>query len=208
MKLPRFIAGAAAFLIAAVLAGPAPARADKLVIFKNGKSLRVKSAVKDGKWLKCQFEDKNSMSVLADGVLSIEEAALGAREGEFRANQVAVGSGYTPRSSPVRPGAGGGQPAEISAQESADLAASIAEEQEARRLNPPNQTGRPGRRGRFGAVPQQPPIIQGLTPLNQTGTPFQSRQGRSLSNRGVAVNSAGVNLQPQQPQQPSDDEEE
>jgi len=73
--------------------------ADKLVLFKNGKALRVKAAVPDGKWLKCDFENGNFMSVPAAEVRKVEDAALGGKEGTFRANQVAEGVG-TPYSPP------------------------------------------------------------------------------------------------------------
>ncbi|HEY3176215.1 MAG TPA: hypothetical protein VGK94_10725 [Candidatus Polarisedimenticolia bacterium] len=92
--------GVAAFLIgmAALMSLSSPALADKLVIFKNGKAMRVKSAVPNGKWLKCELDDKNFISVHESTILVIEEAALGGSAGEHRTNQVATGTGggYVP----------------------------------------------------------------------------------------------------------------
>ena len=160
------------------IASPLPA--DTLVLFKNGKAMRVKSVTKDGQWLKCEFEDKNFISVPASGVLRVEEAALGGSGGELRPNQVAAGTGgaYVP---PPRGGSDQGPPPEMPPEE--DLAAAIAEEQAAvARQGPP----RPGVVGGRGNLPggrgipippgQNPGIQQGFQPLNQAGTPFQNRR--------------------------------
>src|SRR5688572_32364573 len=82
--------------VVAALAAAGSARADKLVIFKNGKALKATSVVKDGLWLKCEFDKGNFISVKASAVESIEEAAVGSNEGELRTNKVAPGSGYQP----------------------------------------------------------------------------------------------------------------
>ena len=88
---------------AAVLAGGSPAFADKLVVFKNGKAMRVKSVQKDGTWLRCEFDNNDFLSVPANRVASIEDASAASPGKEVRVNQVAAGSG-----SPYQPPQGQG----------------------------------------------------------------------------------------------------
>jgi len=184
-----------------------PAAADQLVVFKNGKAMRVKSATKDGKWLKCVFEDKTFLSIPSTQVASIEES-VAASTPALKVNQVAAGSGGGGGFNPGVQGIGaGGLPPDIpvpqddSAQEQAEIAAAVAEEEAARRNGGPQQPNAPfgatsgvtGRRGsRFN--PQPGGLQQnGLQPLNQA-SPFQNR---SLTQRGqqsprTAVPNRGV----------------
>jgi hypothetical protein len=173
-----------------------PASADKLVLFKNGKAMRVKTVTSDGQWLKCEFEDKNFLSVRASSVLGVEDAVLGSQTGELRPNQVAVGVGggaFNP--GPAGIGAGG-PPPEVAqsadeAQDQADLQAAIAEEQAARNGQPQVQQGQQfgvnngfGRRAsRIGGQPQANPFQPGgLQPLNQNGSVVFPNRG--LTQRG------------------------
>jgi len=183
-----------------LLLSSAPCLADNLVIFKNGKAMRVKGYAKEGKWLKCQFEDKNSISVPLGTVLSIEEVTGNSREGELRPNQMAAGTG-----APYSGGAQGpvgdvgvppeAQPAYDNAQEQADIQAQFAEEEAARRLQQQQASGLATRGRRGGPVqpgqllpgqpasqPGQPGFLGGFQPLNQAGTPFQNR---GLRQRGL-----------------------
>jgi hypothetical protein len=170
--------------VVVALGAAGAAHADKLIIFKNGKAMRAHSVAQDGVWLKCEFENKNFISVKASSVASIEEAAVGSNEGELRANKVAVGSGYTP---PPNQGfsPNEGQQHEMQAQhpqqppEPEEPGAALAEEQEAIRRQGGVVGGgiRSGRRG----LNQQANPVPGLQPLNQQQTPFQGR--RSLSPR-------------------------
>src|SRR5262245_42516703 len=75
-----------------------PVLADSLVMFKNGKAMRVKTVTKQKDWLKCEFEDKNFISVPASSIARIEEADLGGKACELRATPVETGTGggYVP----------------------------------------------------------------------------------------------------------------
>src|SRR5262245_7399166 len=66
-----------------------PATADHLVVFKNGKAMRVVSTTKDGKWLKCAFDDKTFLSIPASQVASVEETAAATGGPALKVNQVA-----------------------------------------------------------------------------------------------------------------------
>ena len=175
---------------------PGPASADKLVVFKNGKAMKVKSITHDGKWLKCEFDDKNYLAVEATKVLNIEEVAVGSSAGELRPNQVVAGGvgGFSP--GPGGIGAGGVPPEtapapDESAQEQADIQAAIAEEQAARQAQAQQQglgvnngaNNGLGRRGtRIGGQPVGQPNQNGLQPT-QPGSIFQNR---NLTQRGLA----------------------
>lgn len=194
MSLRRAILTLSVILSVLCLA-PRPASADKLVVFKNGKAMKVKSVTMDGKWAKCEFEDKNFISVHSSTILNIEDAASGSNAGELRPNQVAagVGGGFNPGPG----GFAGGAPPEVppaqqedQAQDQADMQAAIAEERAAREQSQQglgNPTGL-GRRGtRVGGQP-------GATPAQPQGSIFQNR---SLTQRGtsprVVVPSAPTN---------------
>jgi hypothetical protein len=177
--------------LAVTVAAAGAAHADKLVIFKNGKAMRAHSVTQDGIWLKCEFENKNYISVKASSVAGIEEAAVGTNEGELRTNKVAAGSGYTP------PASQGFSPNETQQHEMMqqqhqqaqqppeheEPGAALAEEQEAIRRQGGVVGGVGGgiRGGRRGGLSQQAGPIQGLQPLNQPQTPFQGR--RALTQR-------------------------
>jgi hypothetical protein len=212
MKKKGIITVVVAILFSAVASGPA--WADKLVIFKNGKALRVKSAKQDGKWLKCEFEDKSFISVLNAGVLSVEESVAGSREGELKPNQVASGGGGF---GPGARGGDGGVPSEVPAQgdssqeDQEEAARAVAEEQaEIQRQNQANQAGQGDpRRGRIGQNRSNPMLPGGLQPLNPqpaTLTAPNRQPGRGLSrrgmNRGMVTQLPGQNQQ----QQPNNDQ--
>lgn len=196
-KVSRRGAAAALVALAALFSVSSPALADKLVVFRNGKAMRVKSATKDGKWLKCEFEDKNYISVPGSTVLAIEEAALGASTGDLRPNQVAAGSGggYVP--GPRGGDAGPPPEAPLSDNQISDDDPSIGveEEQAYQRQKAMEAQAAAGRRGMTRGIPIAPgqnpgAIQQGLTgipggfqPLNQATTPFQNR--RLNTRRGV-----------------------
>ncbi len=176
--------------------------ADKLVLFKNGKALRVKSAVADGKWLKCDFENGNYMSVPAAEVRKIEDAALGGKEGTFRANQVAegVGTPYTPpppgtRFDPAAQTLGENQPpgsGPAATQEGQEALAQETAEREAQGAFIPRRGGLGNRfqvngTGRLTAGTNAVGGVQngGLQPLNQVRTPFAGRRGLTQRNQGL-----------------------
>jgi hypothetical protein len=201
----RLCRGAAAALVAlvalvALSVVPSPAMADKLVLFKNGKALRAKTAVKDGIWLKCEIEDKNYISVPASFVLSIEESGLGAAGDSLRPNQVAAGSGggYVP--SP-RGGGDAAPPPEVNSadpsvpQDDPEYAAGLEEEQAYQRQRAMEMQAQVNRRGGAPMTPVQTGLPGGLQPLNQPGTPFQNRR---LNQRGGTL---GVRPQVNNPAQ-------
>jgi len=182
-----------------------PAYADKLVLFKNGKVMRVKTTTQDAKWLKCDFDGGNYISVPLAAVLKVEEATIGGKEGAVRANQVAegVGTPYTPRPPGTRLDAAAAALAGAQQQDGGnspedDLAQSLADEAAERQAQGAAVVGAPGRRlgGRLQVQPNgfnqtgaavggiQP---GGLQPLNQVRTPFAGR-GRGLQrNTGLPV---------------------
>ena len=176
--------------VGALLSGEA--RADKLIFFKNGKALRVKSVKEDGVWLRCELEAKNVLSVPNAGVLSIEEASTPAREAPM--NQVAVGTG-TPYTGRGGGGGGGGEQPDYAAAAEAAAAAAEAQEQATHAANqeqtgvtavggPRSGFGRNAVGGRRGAVGAQPnaannPMLPGFQP-NQSNSPFPNRN-RSLN---------------------------
>ena len=178
-------------ILLAVVLVASPVYADSLVMFKNGKAMRVKSVTKDGQWLKCEFEDKNFIAVPASGVLKVEAAEPGGTAGELRANQVAAGTGggYVP---PPRDGA-----IQNEAPVEDDPSTGIAEEQAAVAQQPAALIrGSAGdRRNNFRGIPippgTNPGVQQGLQPLNQANSPFQSRRLNEQrgSNRNRVPNS-------------------
>ena len=199
-----------------------PASADQLVVFKNGKAMRVKSTVHDGKWLKCEFEDKSFLSILNSQVSSVEEATLASNNANLRVNQMVAGSGGGGGFNPGPQGLGaGGLPPDVpapaaddSAQEQADVANAIAEEEAARRASSqqPNapfgsQSGPTGRRGsRFGGTAQPfQPFQQGgiQQPNQQQQSPFQNR---SLTQRAPRANANGGPIRATNPNQPQGQE--
>lgn len=120
-------------LVAILSLTPRAALADKLVVFKNGKAMKVKSISQDGKWVKCEFEEKNYLAVEASRILSVEDVVPGSSAGDLRPNQVIAGSGggYTPA-----PGGYNGLPPDVpsspdGAQEQAEAQAALAAEQQA-----------------------------------------------------------------------------
>jgi hypothetical protein len=73
--------------------GALPALADKLVLFKNGKVMRVKSVdTKDG-WTRMKIGKKNIMAVRSSYILAVEEAAAAGKNsvGSSLPNQATVG---------------------------------------------------------------------------------------------------------------------
>lgn len=154
-----------------------PLFADTLVMFKNGKAMRVKSATKEGQWLKCEFEDKNFISVPAAGVLKVEEAALGGTAGELRANQVAVGTGggYVPG---PRGGPDAAPASEPPVEE--DPATTAGDQEDFLRQQAVAGRASFAGRDKFRGTPippgQNPGVQQGLQQLNQPGTPFPNRR--------------------------------
>jgi hypothetical protein len=111
----RFAFALLASLCALALAAP-DAMADKLVIFKNGKAMRVKSATLENKWLKFDLDGENFIAVKASEVQTMEDVAGGSSEGSLTPNQVAAGSGgaaYSPRQN--QPAEDGGYQAEVAA---------------------------------------------------------------------------------------------
>jgi len=178
----------AALILAILSAGAlaAPAHADKLVVFKNGKALLVKKAEKADGWLKCEFEDGNFMSVPMKGVSQIMDSSLKASHGST-ANQVAEGGpGYSRGAQASPPGRGGRlgrDDADSPDEPQADgAAAALQEEQELRSVPQPGLP-RSFRRGNRtpgnNAVVNSPrgnvPNSNGLTPLNQVRAPFGGR---------------------------------
>ncbi len=180
------LAGAASAVVLTLSAGPAAA--DKLVVFKNGKAMRVKSVQNEGKWMKCEFEDKNFISVLASTVADVEEAVSSSSAGELRPTQVASssgggGGGYSPPPQAANPS----YPPEISqavtpipeAPTEQDAQAELEAEQAA--IQAEQRTG--GLR-RYGAQPQQAP--GGLQPLNNNVLQRGTLPGRGLARRDQA----------------------
>lgn len=172
LELKRLLIAVALVFVAS------PLLADTLILFKNGKAMRVKSVTKDGQWLKCEFEDKNFISVPASGVLKLEEAALGGTAGELRPNQVAVGSGggYVPG---PRGGPDSGQATEAPVEADSDTTADDPEDY--MRADPVAARAEAAGRYNFrGGVPippgQNPGVQQGLQQLNQPRTPFANRR--------------------------------
>lgn len=199
----RVLIGAMALAIAAL--GARPALAEKLVIFKNGKALRVKSVTQDGKWLRLEFDGKDFMAIPFSGVASIEDSISNAGVGEMKLNQVAAGSGgggggggYVPPQRTEEPGL----PPDVAAgqeQHEEDAQAALAEELAAKQNQQVNGYAAPGlaignRRGRAMAQQQQqlqpgaiPGIPGGLQPIGtQVNSPFNNnRNGGPTRNRGL-----------------------
>lgn len=155
-----------------------PAFAEKLVVFKNGKALRAKSVVEDGRWLKCEFEDGNFMSVPAGSVLRVAEADLAPGAGASRANQVAAGSGggFVPPRAAFQPNDGSGE-ANLEDQQAAGRAPGLENALAEEQAEMQQQGIRPGL-NRAPPTPQNPLLpgsLTPLTPLNQVRTPFQDR---------------------------------
>jgi len=189
-------------LLAAVFAfAVAPAHADKLVMFKNGKAMKIKDVQKDGEWLRLLFDDKNFVAVRMAEVDDIIEAAAGsttAAPGE-RVNQLVEGQRGLPS-------AGAADVVEYG-----DTGAAAARGRLRAGTLAANPNGRPGldRGGDEQALrealqkeqqflqqngvvenpgqPVLPPGFQPLDPnqLNQARKPFEGRRG--LARRPVEV---------------------
>jgi hypothetical protein len=207
-------------LVLAAAGAAGPAHADKLVVFKNGKALKAKSIIKDGAWLKCEFEGNNSISVKASSVDSIEEAAVGSNEGDLRFNKVAASSGsFAPNRPPAAYTDEGHQEAQAqqaqaaqqqAQDEEAAMAAAAAEEAEARRQAGTAVGGnvnglRAGQRGNGIGLNQQNQNgvnggFQQFQPLNQARTPFQGRNGLTPRDQQRRLSRFGVQPQQQQPE--------
>ena len=199
MKRAAFIL---AFFISAGLL-PGPAHADKLVVFRNGKALLVKSVDEGDGWLKCEFEDGNFMSVPMKSVKNIQDSVLQPSR-SVTANQVSEGGpGYT-RGGAVSPGPGGRnlgreQADQLEAAPPTDEAAIALQEEEAIRSAPQPGLPRSFRRGTRTPGNNAAGNIQnpaGLTPLNQVRAPFGGRGAVGSRNPGRVVDPS----QDQQPQ--------
>jgi hypothetical protein len=199
----RVLIGALALALAAL--GARPALAEKLVIFKNGKALRVKSIKEDGKWLRLEFDGKDFLAVPFSGVASIEDSISNAGVSEMKLNQVAAGSGgavggggYVPPQRTEDPGL----PPDVAAGQEQidqeDAQSAIAEEMAAKQNNQVNGYVAPGlaignRRGRALAQQQQqlqpgaiPGIPGGLQPIGtQVGSPLNNSRNPANRNRGL-----------------------
>ncbi len=193
----RFAFAVLASLCALVLATP-DAMADKLVIFKNGKAMRVKSATLENKWLKFDLDGENFIAVRASEVEAMEDVAGGSGEGSLTPNQVAAGSGggaYAPR--PNQPVDDGGyQAGEVAA---APVGAGEQTEEpdspEDLLLVRQGQSRAGALRGTRGLTqPGQQPLrlpggLPALTPgAGQPGTAQQQVINRSLTNRNLPGN--------------------
>jgi len=201
------LSGLAAAGLALVCLCASPAHADKLVIFKNGKALRVKSITHDGKWMRLEFDGKDFLAVPASGIATVEDSFANSAVGELKLNQVAVGSGgvggggYSP---PPPRNEDQGLPPDINAgQEQADAddaQAALVEEQAAKQnqLNGYVGAGAPigGRRGR-ALSNQQQQMQQGVIPGIPGGLqPIGAQPNQPFNNRGGNARTRGLNQRP------------
>jgi hypothetical protein len=192
----RFAFALLAPLCALALAAP-DAMADKLVIFKNGKAMRVKAATPEGKWLKFDLDGENFIAVRASEVQGMEDVAGGSSEGSMTPNQVAAGSGggaYSPRQS--QPVDDGGYQAEVAAASAGggddSGEAELAEDQ---LVNQQFVTKAGAFRGTRALTQQGPQAnrlpggLPSLTPLaGQQNVGNQQLINRSLANRSIPTN--------------------
>ncbi len=188
----RFAFAVLASLSALVLATP-DAMADKLVIFKNGKAMRVKSATLESKWLKFDLDGENFIAVRASEVEAMEDVAGGSSEGSLTPNQVADGSGggaYSPRQN---------QPADDGGYQGGEVAAASvgAGDQPEEADSPEDLLLVKGMRSRAGPLRgtrgltqqgQQPVRLPGGLPVLTPGAGRQQVINRSLSNRNIPAN--------------------
>jgi hypothetical protein len=124
MRQRRWIAA-----IALALAAGAPAAADELVVFTNGKAMRVEKTRREGKWLYLSLGAEQEMAVLARLVRGVEAspAPVAAVRGDANpANVLGVSAGggvaYTPP-----PVAEAYDPGEVVAEEGAAVAPGVAQ---------------------------------------------------------------------------------
>jgi hypothetical protein len=207
LRTPTSRAGAAALAAAVVmLFSPGSAKADKLVIFKNGKALLVKSVEQDGKWVKCSFGGDDSMSVPAASIAEVTEAEIGQNtRGDDAPNQLAQGEtrSYSGRGdvqddNPALRAARalnrGNDGDDVQPEEDAPNARrGIGARSTARTL------ARPGQQQQQ----QNNSVIQGLRPL---GTNTQVQNGRTgLIQRRGRFNNTDQAAQSEQDQQQQDD---
>jgi hypothetical protein len=211
---------AAAFV--ASLAGSSPALADKLVIFKNGKAMRVKSVTKDGNWLKCEFDNNDFLSVPADRIGSIEDASGTLPASNTKINQVASGSGggaYQPPP-PANPagevmvpnmqaqndGSGGEEPGDSDVQV---VGQGQPQQGAARNRFGGSRVNRnTGRSNNINSARGPAGLPLGLQPLN-TGAlnPQQQQQQNARQNRGLSLHRSTV-IPPPTNQPPQNDNTE
>lgn len=84
----------ALLLAVAVAAASGPAFADKLVVFKNGKTLRAKSVKEEKGWSRLELEGGSFVGVRASLVQGVEETSSGTTtKSESLPNQASVGGG-------------------------------------------------------------------------------------------------------------------
>ena len=183
-----------ALVAASVLLAATAAHADKLVVFKNGKAMKIKNVTEDGQWLRLEFDATNFMAVHRSRIETILEAAAGSADAAPAANQLVPGSrgaanipgggrggGGKGSARPGRlnnqrrGGAVAGRPATADSREA--IRKAIEEEQQLLK----NPTGRRGP----AVNQQQPPGFKQLesSQLNQARTPFEGRRGRGLARK-------------------------
>lgn len=179
---PARPSAATAFILAAAAAlAPSAVFADKLVVFKNGKSIRAKGIQKEAKgWTRLELDGGNSMGVRTSQILGVEEAGTaGPGKAESVPNQATTGGGggyvpppaaYSPRAEAQEPAAEGGDDFQQAPQE----------------LEPPPQP------------PQdRPPVaIPGARPFDQQ---LQQPQSRGFRRNRVGNVQPGALRQPVSP---------
>ena len=190
MRKPQIIA----LVTASVLLMATAAHADKLVVFKNGKAMKIKNVTEDGQWLRLEFDDDNFMAVPRSGIETILEAAPGSANAAPAANQLVPGSrgaANIPRSGSRGGGGGSARPGRLNNQRRGGAIAgrSSAESREAiRKALEEEQQLMKNPAGRRGLASQQP-LPPGFKPLdtnqpNQPRTPF-GRRGRGIARKPV-----------------------
>jgi len=161
-----------AFVAASAAFAAGPVHAEKLIVFKNGKTIRAKSIKQEKGWSRLELEGGNLVGVRTPLILSVEEASGGpAGKAESVPNQASVGGA----------GGGGGFSA-------APQAYSPRGGEEPSEAADDSQQGQ--QEGQPPPQPQQPvvsvpgiPNLSGVRPVGQQ--PFGNRLGRRGQPGGV-----------------------
>jgi len=174
-----------------MLGSAGPALAEKLVVFKNGKSIRVRTLKEDKGWTRLEI-DGGVMAVRSFQVARVDEVTGGGGKSDIIPNQALVGGGGVGAPSPAYAGARGADVPEPQPEESQQV-----ENEEAQQPPQPG-VSIPGAAGR------RPGQIPGV---NTRGAPRFGGTGGVLNNRARGSSRGGISRGRQVVGAPQDSDE-